>query len=430
LRQLGFRVVLIALAIALVEGACFLLLRFAPELGDRMKLVAEGLDPGARAQAVRRIGHRIPGSGVMAEVIHPYLGFAVAPPEAVRNGPLTLESLGFPSGGPLVRERRPDTVVMAIFGGSVAYYFTEAGGPQRIFDGLQELPAFAGKQLVVLGAAHIGYKQPQALLSLAWLAALGVEIDVVVLLDGFNEVNAAPAELRPAGVFPFFPGRWHQRVANLDTETGMRSLIGEIAYVTDRRSTLAARFANSPLSVSRTATLLWALYDRQLERTVEARRRALAEGEAERHLDYATTGPAWPPQAPPQLFDDLAAFWMESSLAMHALAVGKGAHFFHFLQPNQHLPGSKPMTGDEIAVAITGGESFAPHIARGYPLLRERGAELVARGVRFHDLTLVFEATHEPVYVDNIGHVGPRGNEIIADAIAARIRDDLAAAEP
>lgn len=427
MKRVFFRFVLIALGIALLEGTSALVLRASPELADRSALAAQGLDPGARTRAAERIGQLLPGGKFVEEVIHPFLGFATAPSTDALAGPLSLDSLGFPGGGPLVRERRPDTVVMAIFGGSVAYYFARGGGAERIFDGLQSLPEFAGKRLVVLDAANIGYKQPQALMSLAYLESLGAALDVVILLDGFNEVNAAPTELIPAGVFPFYPGRWHQRVARLDTATGMRSLIGEIAYRTEQRSVWAARCARVP---SYTVTLLWSLYDRHLERTIEARRRALQASKLAETLDYAATGPPWPPHTPPQLFAELADVWMESSAAMRALAEAKGARFFHFLQPNQHVPGSKPMGPDELAIAIEGGEVFAPHVALGYPLLRERGAALVAKGVRFHDLTRVFAATEEPVYVDNIGHVGPRGNEIIADAIAAALREDLAGAAP
>jgi len=428
LKQIGFRLAWLAIGLALLEGSSWLLLRAAPDLGDRLALVARGLDPSARTRAAGRIGQQFADGKFTEEVVHPYLGFAMAPSEAALAGPLGLESLGLPGGGPLVRERRPDTVVMAVFGGSVAYYFGKGGGPERVFAGLQSLPAFAGKQLVVLNAAAISYKQPQSLMALAWLDALGAQLDLVVLLDGFNELNGPITEQIPAGVFPFFPGRWEQRVAKLDSATALRARIGEVAYLTERRAELGARFAGSLLSESRTATLLWALYDRRLERRVEAVRAELAESAAGAKLDYAAAGPPWPTADRVALYGDLADLWMRSSLEMRALAEAGGAQFFHFLQPNQHVPGTKPMEPDEIDIAIAGGERFAPIIATGYPFLRERGARLVERGVRFHDLTRVFEDTREPVYVDNIGHVGHRGNEIIADAIAAALRDDLGSA--
>jgi hypothetical protein len=198
-------------------------------------------------------------------------------------------------------------------------------------------------------------------------------------------------------------------------------------YLEEDRS---GRFARSPLAASRTATLLWALYDRRLERRIEACRLALEAEGAGAAPDYAATGPAWPPRSRAELLAELADAWGESSLGMRALAEANGARFVHFLQPNQHVPGSKAMGPDEIAIAIDGGEKFAPIIAAGYPFLRERGAALAERGVRFHDLSLVFEHVEEPLYVDNIGHVGPRGNEILADAMAAAIRADLGSAMP
>ena len=88
------------------------------------------------------------------------------------------------------------------------------------------------------------------------------------------------------------------------------------------------------------------------------------------------------------------------------------------------------MGADEQAVAIRGGEAFAPHAMRGYRFLRERGAELAARGVHFHDLTQLFAETAEPIYIDNIGHLGRKGNEMMAAAMAARIATDLAGSAP
>ena len=428
LKQFWFGVVLIGMGIAMLEGVSWWLLRATPDLGDRSQLAAQGLEAGARARAASRIGQQFADGRFLEEVVHPFLGYAVAPSDAVLDGPLSLESLGFPGGGPLVRERRADTVVMGIFGGSVAYYFAHSHGPQRIFDGLQALPGFSGKQLVVLSGANIGYKQPQSLMALAYLQALGVKMDLVILLDGFNEVVVSRADDLASGVFPFFPGHWRDRVARLDTATAMRSLIGEIAYRNEQRSSWSTWFTNSRLAASNTATLLWALFDRHLERTVEARRQALKSPESSRELEYTASGPRWRVLGVPALVSELADFWMESSFAMRALAEQNGARFFHFLQPNQHVPGSKPMTPEEVAVAIDGGESFAPFVEAGYPALRARGQRLVERGVQFHDLTLVFADTHEPVYVDNIGHVGGLGNEMIADAIAAALRVDLAPA--
>jgi hypothetical protein len=263
-------------------------------------------------------------------------------------------------------------------------------------------------------------------MALAYLQALGVKFDLVILLDGFNELVGPPLYLIPSGVFPFYPGHWRERVADLDTSTDLRALIGEIAYLDGQRSAWHAWLLRSPLRHSRTAELFWALRDRQLEATIEARRRELGTGRPSQALDYTASGPPWRTEGD-ALYDELASFWMESSIAMDALTRANEGLFFHFLQPNQHVPGSKPMGDEERAVALRGGEIFVPHVANHYHRLAERGADLRARGVRFHDLTRVFAETTEPIYSDNVGHVGRRGNEILADAMAAAIREDLLA---
>jgi hypothetical protein len=314
--------------------------------------------------------------------------------------------------------------VIGVFGGSVAAYFAKGGGTQAIFDGLQSLPRFAGKRLVALSAAHLGYKQPQSLIALAYLQALGVRFDVVILLDGFNEVVNGPFELVPAGVFPLYPDRWHQRVANLELATGMRERIGVIALLKQRRAAWTQRLLATPLRSSRAAQLVWALHDRLLESALERERLALDREGAARGKDFAATGPAWRGDDD-ALVAELASFWFECSLEMRALAEARGALFFHFLQPNQHVPGSKAIDAAEHDVAIRGGEAFAPYVARGYERLRARGAELRTRGSRFHDLTQIYADVSEQIYVDNIGHVGSRGNELMAAAIAEAIRSDL-----
>jgi len=111
---------------------------------------------------------------------------------------------------------------------------------------------------------------------------------------------------------------------------------------------------------------------------------------------------------------------------MHALCEANGIRFFHFLQPNQYVAGSKPMEAGERMRAVNPANPYAHFASVGYPLLRGAGSELRSAGVNFHDLTLVFENVREPVYIDDCCHVGPRGDELIADAMAAAILGDLA----
>jgi hypothetical protein len=419
MRKLLFSLVLLAVAAGGIEAASWLLLRGVgpPELETRLRALAILRDPEEPGRRVTPVGRGALGGGFWEEVIHPYLGYVTLPPAEARAEP-TLEALGFPSRAPLVRERSPDTVVMAVFGGSVAQYFAGQGA-EHLFAELASLPGFGGRRLVVLGAAQAGYKQPQSLIALAYLLALGVHLDLVVLLDGFNEV-VGPKLGSDAEVFPLYPNRWLQRVADLDVATEVRSLIGEIAYHKEQRARWADWLVRSRLRHSHVVAVLWAVYDRRVETLLAARRLALADRRAGQKLDYLATGPRFADGSVP--YEELVRVWSEGSIGMHALAQVHGIRFFHFLQPNQHLPGSKPMGEAERERAVAGGERYAPHVRGGYPLLREAGAALRERGVWFHDLTPVFGAVEEPIYVDNCCHFGQRGNELVAEAMAARIR--------
>ena len=53
-----------------------------------------------------------------------------------------------------------------------------------------------------------GFKQPQMLAALAYLMALGQRFDVVVELDGFNDVALSFSENKYKGTFPAYPRDW------------------------------------------------------------------------------------------------------------------------------------------------------------------------------------------------------------------------------
>jgi hypothetical protein len=409
-RRLLFATILVLVVAASVEAASWLLLlRVAPQGAGRL-LAAAALESGEGARGVRVA----PRGADASDVIHPYLGYATQPEPGARTGALTLEELGFLlGGGPLVTERDPAKAVVAVFGGSLAAMFVEARGPQAA---ARAVPELAGREVVVLNTAQGGYKQPQPLLALTYLLSLGAKIDVAILIDGFNDVALAPVENVPNGVFPFYPRSWAQRVASLNANPKLRALVGEIAFLQRLRAEVARGLSASPLAASRTVLLCWTIFQRWLDQRIDARRLELTTQRSGDALDYSATGPRWSGDDA-ALAADLVAMWKASSLQMHRLAEANGIRFLHFLQPNQYVPDAKPMSEAERAVAVHASQPYAKSIPLAWPLLRAAGRELAAEGVRFHDLTLVFAGVPEPLYVDDCCHVGPRGNEILAQEV-------------
>jgi hypothetical protein len=113
---------------------------------------------------------------------------------------------------------------------------------------------------------------------------------------------------------------------------------------------------------------------------------------------------------------------------MAALCRHAGMEYFHFLQPNQYVQGSKTLSDDELASAWAPDRDWSRAAREGYPLARQAGLELVDQGIRFHDLTQVFADHPETIYVDSCCHFNRHGCDLVAAAIAAVVAPELAGA--
>jgi hypothetical protein len=388
--------------------------------------VAAGADSPAAAAAQ---GPAQPGFFV-EEVVHPYLGFVLDRSFSRCRQELAgyrdaLEYGFHCSEFPMLQRRSPDKVVVGLLGGSVAYAFPALGlVPLR--EELERSGRLAGRSLVLLPMALPGYKQPQQLMTLTYFLALGAEFDLVINLDGFNDIVLPAVENVPKGVFPFFPRSWYFRVGALDLET--RARMGEVAYVRSRRAAHARWFSHAPLRFSTTASLLWTLLDRlDTARISAVQSRLLKQRDA--GGAYVQTGPErrYPDEA--AMYADLADGWRQSSLQLHRLAAANGAVYEHFLQPNQYVPGSKPFGDEERKRALADTFGFRHSVEAGYPLLQAAGRELAGHGVRFHDMTQVFAGDSRPLYVDACCHFDVTGYDSLARAMARAIVADTAPAE-
>jgi hypothetical protein len=168
--------------------------------------------------------------------------------------------------------------------------------------------------------------------------------------------------------------------------------------------------------------MLWLLVDRWLGAKVAAAAAAVEGYKPPEQTATTSPGPAATLQ---DGFEEMAAVWSRCSQLMHALCASSGTRYFHFLQPNQYVPGSKPIGDEERRVAIDQGHPWASAIERGYPLLEKRFPELRARGVAFGDLRGIFREHPEPLWADTCCHLSPTGYEIVARVVAGAIRQHL-----
>ena len=356
------------------------------------------------------------GEGKMTQfLVNPYTGYVrkADDPHAVAGQEIVLGKQ------PIIALPPADTAFIGIFGGSVAEQFA-AGGSGSLRRILASDPRFSGKKIEIVTAAMAGYKQPQQLLALNYLLSLGQHFDMILNIDGFNEVAGPTTANMPKNVSPYFPSGWYHLADRLP-DTAMLERIGSVAVLKEERRSYAKAMLSSPvLRWSATAQFLWKGFDSLMAKREADAEIALTKATAtddaslDKGLPYAYVNDD-------RLVKDLVDNWERSSNLMRQLASARGIPYLHFLQPNQYVAGSKNFTGQEKTVALNPYSPYKPWVERGYPLLAEAGKRLRKEGVDFHDLSAIFKRIPETVYKDDCCHVNAQGNDLMAEAVATAI---------
>jgi hypothetical protein len=315
-----------------------------------------------------------------------------------------------------------DEEVVGIFGGSVAFWLSVWGDGALVHE-LEKSPALHGKRIVIVRTALGGFKQPQQLMTLNYLLALGAHFDVVVNVDGLNDIALAPGWQVPKDIFPFYPRGWPDLLGEAG-DPELTRLQGRVLYLEELLGDRAREFSGALPRRSVFATTLWRFLDRSLEIQLAQARVEMEAYKPKAPADrrnYAFLGPTRKYSDPAEMYRDLVAVWQRSSLLMDQLARANGARYVHFLQPNQYLEGSKPMSAGERQTALWPGSSYERDVRAGYPLMRQAGRELQAKGVDFVDLTGLFAGISEPLYTDSCCHFSRQGNQLLGEAIGRAV---------
>ena len=347
-----------------------------------------------KLQTLRRATHQT----VRTEfpfVIHPYYGYVLDP----RIG--TANKHGFVGRENQIQSADPEKAVIAILGGSVAVSFASDDSARDVLKSqLNKVQAFQNKNIVIVNLANLAFKEPQGLLVINEILSRGGHVDALIALDGFNEIALPEAFGNvDSGISPFYPMHWRQFAT--ESTLGVRIQVALI-------------FSKPILRYFVTANLIWRVIDARLAKADSSfeDRRVFLGPDAE----YATRR---------RLYMDIAAHWGRSSVLLNNIMAAQGGVYFHFLQPNQYVTGSKPLTEHENEVAISPTSPFREPVEIGYPYLRAMGESLRNAGVWFEDLTAVFADVDQEVYVDNCCHINKEGNVILAKAIAAALTSRL-----
>ncbi len=342
-------------------------------------------------------------------LLHPYTGWETAP-----GMDLTARLLG-PEGVPAAD---PHAYRILIVGGSVAAMFARLGA-ERFVERLAQDPRLAGRRPEVLAFGRTGFKEPQQLMMIAWLFTLGVVPDVVLDLDGHNEVSVGN-ENASRGTNPLYPSIPHW--GSLALSGGLdRDLIRMAARSLDVRDLLIERADQA---------LRWHLYDTEigcaLARSrlggLQAEQRSLHEsffaGLTRASNSVVLHGPPFDADQNHVIAQTVDG-WERDSLMINALCAARGVLFLHVLQPALYDPSGKTPTERELETGHVL-DAWKAGVEIGYPLLRTAGQRLKERGVHFVDASNVFIGVEGDVFVDSC-HFAERGNEILADRMAKEL---------
>jgi hypothetical protein len=341
---------------------------------------------------------------------HPFAGYRIDPH---RKNQFLEDSIS-------EENARPFTQVL-IAGGSVAQQFYE----QRKRVLTDELVKRWGRTRVS-SIALSGLKQPQQLMTLLYGAVLDRYPDVVVNLDGFNEVALPTSENLMYGAPTAFPRQWatsnYQATLSFKVIAFLRNTFLSACDVMIAASKHLPR--NSAWVVNNGANALIKKIDIVMNQAVEKRVRTEKSKEYFSGNPILTTEAIESSQELRESIDKSIEIWARSSLLMNEFCKSHGIKYIHLLQPNQHLIASKKFTREETKL-IEAPSMYKAATAYGYPKMIEKGESLKRQGVRFYDLTQTFLDTSESVYRDTCCHLNSKGNAVLATRILDILQKEL-----
>ena len=366
----------------------------------------------------------------IVERFHPFFGFIQNPSADFRPG-FKVNNYGFisPYDYPFKKFKK-NQFVIGIFGGSVASDFSIFQIQNKILPQyLKQVPGLQDKEFVILSFATGGYKQPQQLLILNYFLALGQELDLVVNIDGFNEValsnlnNKNQINLAMPSI---------QHISPL-TSLANNSLSIKAMEATIRIKKNKARINEGLESLQHCSLAACdALTSVYVQNLVNNYRKDVIAFEKERKKKQQDDeGSIVFINKNKSILEDSAAFeqmawnWAKSSIFMHKVLSASNVPYFHVLQPNQYYQTKRVFGEAEKRIAFNKDTPYSKAVELGYPAILGKFPNLQKNNVNILNGVKVFDKTKYPVYVDSCCHYNQAGNVIFSNYVGSSILESL-----
>lgn len=383
---------------------------------------------------LERTGVRLDES--IVERLHPFFGYVL------KQGAFSKEDLGLKVNSqgffslydyPFIKTDE-NQFVIGVFGGSVANNFViDEYVSKRFSEKLNKAPEFSNKKIVVLNFANGGYKQPQQLLILSYFLALGQKFDLVVNIDGFNEVALSNLNNK-AQVDMGMPSVQHiQPLTGLANNSLSPEVMSSIVKISETKKQLRGainKLDNCNLALCYTLT---SLHVKQLVNSYQKQIITYDQNVKQSNTTDNKNNIVYIPKNKSVLddasaFEKMAAVWAESSLMMKQLLAKRKVKYFHFIQPNQYYPTKRVFTEEEKQLYLSPDSPYSEAIKKGYPLLLSKVELFQKVKLNIFSAVNILDDTKETVYKDACCHYNQIGDEILAtyisNSIVQRLREE------
>lgn len=312
---------------------------------------------------------------------HPFLGYT-----ATKQIPLVTSISNEPMFHSISKKPKKNEVKILILGGSVASHLSKGGVEveDQIFAKTLN-NHFNTDRFVVYNAAVGGYKQPQQVFKFVYLNLAGFNPDLVINLDGFNEISETisynEAQKTPA-TFPYiYPTALklgaddrscvslNNALLKINTNIPLLELISW-AYVINCHNKIVGEPLNKPW---------WHNIINTKSQTTE---------------EYALAS---------------VRIWEASSNFLHNTLNSKNITYIHVLQPNQYVKNSKIYSDKELKLCLNS-KIYGDPIKNYYQLLNSKNLKTK----NFIDERMLFKDISQTIYMDDCCHMNNRGMDLLS----------------
>lgn len=340
---------------------------------------------------------------------------------------MRINNFGFASALDYPQPRTdPDQVFIAVFGGSVAKWFTLFASDDLIAQ-LRADPRFAGKTITVLNFASGGFKQPQQLLILNYFLYIGQPIDIVLNIDGYNEAALSRTNNLDKGIDISMPRRYPGPLKTLLSNPEPAVILWRARQITLERQ-LAALNSSQQLHHSALLQLVDQVRANWISKELNDHMLRVPQYKPGEDSGFFVL----PPNSDMTIDEQNRAIldqWIRASRMMQLLTQQAGARYLHILQPNQYFS-AHLFSPQERSAAVAPTFPTAKVIRELYPLMLERLNAEARLGLPIFSGLKIFDQERQAVYADKCCHYTDVGNRLLSTFIAELILSDLPASNP